>query len=458
MTRPESLPLLLLLVFLAAGALLWNSSLWALPGAGVCGVSLCAAMGLSLRRAASGGECNNLIKSKNLKGKVAIVTGANSGIGFYTALLLAEMGATVIITCRTVDQTLATAARLRKLAIRRGKVKNIDDSSSGFDVRTGFTLELDNFKSVKKFVAQFKGTELPLNYLVNNAGMMVTGLQFSKHDPLLELHTSVNFLGPLLLTELLMPSLSSTAKERGVTTRIIHVSSELHSVVDGDSSVQIGSGALLQRFRDVNKGVALAKGCLAAPSVPASFARYGHSKLTNVYTAHYCANTYPTPSSGVWACSVHPGRVITGFMNNLICRIPDWLKELLLGCFLKTSLEGAYTTVFACVCNGNDTVRYELPTGSLLPAGNNRYAEAIQSKFNRVIDMEKHFGPTVAKQLAETGGWKFVAPYFVDCRDRTLTELSNFGYSLKDAKEITEWGLREILMRAGNGDETTIAE
>eukprot|EP00658_Telonema_sp_P-2_P030648 TRINITY_DN23112_c0_g1_i1.p1 TRINITY_DN23112_c0_g1~~TRINITY_DN23112_c0_g1_i1.p1 ORF type:complete len:224 (-),score=21.00 TRINITY_DN23112_c0_g1_i1:161-832(-) len=215
----------------------------------------------------------------------------------------------------------------------------------------------------------------------------------------------------------------------------------LRSLVGSEMCIRdrIGSGDLMKRFRDVNMGKEHASGYLANTSISTSFKRYGYSKLANVFTSHYCANMYPMESSGVWSCSLHPGRVITGFMNNLICTLPEGLKDVLLKCFLKTSLEGAYTTVYACICPDAKMGRY-----------------VIKGKVNRdgncasmIVDVESEFDTSIAKQIATPCEWKYISPFLADCRDRTLTDLDAFGYSLCDAKEVMDWCLLELRKRLG---------
>ena len=351
-----------------------------------------------LRQIAAGADCKSLQRKTNLHGKVAIVTGANAGIGYYTALQLAEMGALVIITCRNVPLTQQTGDRLRTEAAARRfckAVRIIDD----------YCLECDDFASIQKFVAGFLSdtrvmlrpdATAQLDILVNNAGMMLKALQFSKHQPRLEMHTAVNFLGPVLLTELLMP----TVKRSG--GRVVNVASHAHQLPM--SVPKLGPANLLDALVAGNAGADASRGLLAAGSKGASpgiltgirtaFLRYGTSKLMNIYYSHYIAATH-----GVAVCSLHPGGVSTQFVRDLV---PTWCVPVVdrLLFFCKTCEEGAQTSVYCAIC----------PVAELA-----------------VVVPER------------------VSPYFVECRNQTREMLGSFGWSTEAAMRIvTDFALKEL--------------
>ncbi|RHZ16883.1 hypothetical protein DYB37_005048 [Aphanomyces astaci] len=119
--------------------------------------------------------------SVSLKGKVAIVTGANNGIGLETARQLAKQGAHVVFG--TVAKSVgASAATLQFLP-----------------------LDLADSKSIRAFADLFRKSKLPLDILVNNAGV-----NYYKRETTADGHERVfgiNHLGPFLLTNLLLPTL-----------------------------------------------------------------------------------------------------------------------------------------------------------------------------------------------------------------------------------------------------------
>ena len=101
----------------------------------------------------SGGVC----KSKNrLDGKVVIITGANTGIGYETALDLVKRGARVILACRDLRKADAAADKIR-----------LETGSKNVFVEQ---LDLSSFESIREFTRRFKANFTRLDILINNAG------------------------------------------------------------------------------------------------------------------------------------------------------------------------------------------------------------------------------------------------------------------------------------------------
>lgn len=162
-----------------------------------------------------------------MTGRVIIITGANSGIGFDAAKKLCEAGNDVILACR--DEVKGKAA-----------VENILKENPNA-LATYLQLDLADMASIRKFVEDFHALGKKLNVLVNNAGLFLKGddrvRQFTKDN--FELTMGTNHLGPFLLTHLLLEDLKKTGKETG-DSRIVMVSSSLHDVnerMNRDSSV-----------------------------------------------------------------------------------------------------------------------------------------------------------------------------------------------------------------------------
>lgn len=134
-------------------------------------------------------------------GKTVIVTGANAGIGFETALGLYESGAHVILACRTLKSAEDTLARLQAF---NGKGT----------LETG-VVELSDLTSVKHFAETLLQRHRQLHALINNAG--VAAPPASKTTEGYELQFGVNFLGHFALTGHLYPLLKATPDARIVT-------------------------------------------------------------------------------------------------------------------------------------------------------------------------------------------------------------------------------------------------
>ncbi len=140
-------------------------------------------------------------------GKLAVITGANSGIGYFTALELAKAGANVILACRNAEKGAAAAAKINAVAPGRAVFEALD---------------LARLASVHDFAARFKAAHGTLDLLINNAGVMATPARQVTADGF-ELQFGVNFLGHFALTALLLPALM-----KAPAPRVIQLSSIAH--------------------------------------------------------------------------------------------------------------------------------------------------------------------------------------------------------------------------------------
>jgi NAD(P)-dependent dehydrogenase (short-subunit alcohol dehydrogenase family) len=131
-------------------------------------------------------------------GRTAIVTGANTGIGFETARMLALKGAHVVLACRNLDK--GEAARLRILA---------EQPSASVSLQV---LDLSDLQSVASFSQAFAAKNRRLDLLINNAGVMVPPLGRTRQG--FELQFGTNHLGHFALTARLFPLLERTPRSR----------------------------------------------------------------------------------------------------------------------------------------------------------------------------------------------------------------------------------------------------
>ncbi|KAH8492371.1 hypothetical protein H0E87_021795 [Populus deltoides] len=212
-------------------------------------------------------------------GLTAIVTGASSGIGAETARVLALRGVHVVMGVRNLE-----AGRAVKEAIVKG---NPNAKLDAMD------LDLSSMASVKKFAEDFKSLNLPLNLLINNAGIMATPFMLSKDN--IELQFATNHVGHFLLTNLLMETIRKTARASRKEGRIVNVSSRRHKF-------------------SYPEGIRFAK--LNDPSGYNSLSAYGQSKLANILHANELARQLKEDRVEVTANSVHPGLIATNLFRH----------------------------------------------------------------------------------------------------------------------------------------------
>ncbi len=147
----------------------------------------------------------DVIKGIDLKGKTAIVTGGNSGIGLETVKTLANAGATVIVPARDIDKARRNLAGIANVELEQ--------------------LDLADTSSIDDFAAKFLASERPLHLLINNAGIMWVPLRRDSRG--FESQLAVNYLAHFQLTAKLFPALK---KANGA--RVVNVSSGGHQFSD----------------------------------------------------------------------------------------------------------------------------------------------------------------------------------------------------------------------------------
>jgi retinol dehydrogenase-14 len=236
-----------------------------------------------------------------IKDRTILITGGNSGIGFATAVALANEGANVVITTR--DRAKGNAARSQIL------------DQTGVSIEVG-TLNLSSLGSVRQFADDFTAAHDELAVLVNNAGAVI-GSRKTTEDGY-ELTFGANHLGPFLLTSLLTDLLTESTP-----SRIINVGSSGH----GYATDGIMFDDLMWKNRRYNQRDV-----------------YGHSKLANILHAREANRRMSR--SGVTAYAVHPGLVSTSFGKGGDSFVIG-LGIRLVGRWLRSPAEGADTVVWA---------------------------------------------------------------------------------------------------------------
>ncbi|KAA3633573.1 MAG: SDR family NAD(P)-dependent oxidoreductase [Bacteroidetes bacterium] len=239
-------------------------------------------------------ESFNLEKIPNQKGRIAIVTGANVGVGYETAIGLAKKQSKVIMACRNQQK-----AEKAKAAI----LDKVPDADLEIEI-----LDLGNLDSVKNFASKFIEKYDRLDLLINNAGIMIP--PFSKTEDGFESQMGVNYFGHFALTGKLMPHLENTENSRVVTLSSI---AHRNAVID---------------FDNINSEQSYSK-----------FAAYGQSKVACLMFAYELQRRLEKAGSDTISVAAHPGVSNT----NLARHAPIWMKLLMpiLGPFMTHSPEKA---------------------------------------------------------------------------------------------------------------------
>ena len=232
----------------------------------------------------------------SLNGRVALITGANTGIGLVTACELARRGAHVFSACRSPQRAEAAAARIRA-----------DVPNAQLEL---LELDLGDFASVQRCAEAFLSRQLPLHLLINNAGVAGGGGLTASG---FELAFGINHMGHFLLTQLLLDRMRSSAPGRIVT-----VASRAHQRVRASDFDWI---ALRRRGKGLTK-----------------LREYGVSKLANVLFSAELARRLE--GTGIHTYALHPGVVATEVWR----RVP-WPFEPLIKRFMLSVEEGALTTL-----------------------------------------------------------------------------------------------------------------
>ena len=148
-----------------------------------------------------GGPLNTSNSKEMLSGKTVLVTGANSGIGYETALQLSAMGANVVLACRSAEKGAA--------ALEQMKAAN---PTGSFELRL---LDLSSLADVERFAMAFNNENRPIDILVNNAGIRSSTYVLTPDG--FESQLGTNYLGHYALVGRLMPSLQQSKAPRVVS-------------------------------------------------------------------------------------------------------------------------------------------------------------------------------------------------------------------------------------------------
>lgn len=256
-------------------------------------------------------------KIPSQKGKIAIVTGANVGLGYETSVELAKNHMHVVMACRNIKK--ATTARENILKLFPAASLEI------------MILDLNSLKSVRSFTEEFKLKYDQLDLLINNAGIMIP--PFAKTEEGFESQMGVNYFAHFLLTGLLLPILEKTPQ-----SRIVTLSSMAHKSAKID-------------FENLNAEKSYSK-----------IGAYGQSKLACLMFAYELDRRLKKSGSQVISVAAHPGVSNTDLGRH----VAKWLYNLITPIFSlmihspdKAALPSLYAALGEDIKGGD----YTGPTG-----------------------------------------------------------------------------------------------
>jgi NAD(P)-dependent dehydrogenase (short-subunit alcohol dehydrogenase family) len=271
----------------------------------------------------------------SLAGKTAVVTGANSGIGWHTAAELAKHGASVTLACRNVQAGEDAASRMR--------------DAGAVDVQVA-ELDLASQTSVELFA---KGWVGPLDLLVNNAGVM-TPPKYRRTEDGFELQFGTNHLGHFALTGRLLPALLAAPAARVVTVASIAHFRGKANVLEGNPE----------------------KGYRPEPA-------YGNSKLANVLFARELQRRASEHGVALTSAGAHPGVSATELVqdsqgmgsNRLVRAVAPMVLKLVFQSAAAGANPSLYAATVAAPGSYTGPQRLRETRGPVGPAKLNRLAK-----------------------------------------------------------------------------------
>lgn len=259
----------------------------------------------------------DLTKIVSLKGKIAIVTGANTGIGYETAFALAKKQAHVIMACRNLQK-----AQVAKTNI----ITKFPKASIEL-----IQLDLNSLQSVRDFAAEFSKHHQQLDLLINNAGLMIPPLMRTKDG--FESQLGVNYLGHFLLTGLLLPVLEKTPGARVVSlSSLAHRNAEIN-------------------FEDLNSEKSYSR-----------FKAYGQSKLACLMFAYELDRRLKKKGSLVKSIAAHPG-VSNTELGRYVPKFLYWILYPLFKMMTQSPDHAALPSLYAALKEGLEGGEYIGPQG-----------------------------------------------------------------------------------------------
>jgi NAD(P)-dependent dehydrogenase (short-subunit alcohol dehydrogenase family) len=253
------------------------------------------------------------------RGKVAIVTGANSGIGYETARALVAKGGQVIMACRSMEKGQAALGEIR--------AEHPDGAVELME------LDLADLSSVKRFAEEFLNSHDQLDLLINNAGVMMMP-ELSRTADGFEMQFDTNHLGHFALTGLLLETINNTPE-----ARVVNISSTMHRF-----------GRL--HFDNLN-----------AEESYSPQGAYSASKLANLLFTYELQRRFESADVETISTASHPGFTATNLQRH------SALYRFIGNVMAMRPAQGALPTLYAATESGVDGGSYYGPDGLMEARG-----------------------------------------------------------------------------------------
>ena len=238
----------------------------------------------------------------NLHGKIIIITGANSGLGYESSLALAEKGARVIMACRNLVRGQQSLEAIKQV-VPAAELELME-------------LDLANLNSIRAFAKLFKSKYDKLDVLINNGGPIIAVRGMTEDG--FESHFGINHLGHFMLTGLLLDVLLNTP-----SSRIVTVGSRMHTTgkMEWDDLMSEGS---YDRTR-----------------------AYKQSKLANMLFAFELNRRLEAKGSSTKAVAAHPGLAKTSWADNNLDGFMKLLGKIMSLTSYQSASMGALPLLYA---------------------------------------------------------------------------------------------------------------
>lgn len=248
-------------------------------------------------------------------GRRVLITGANSGIGYPTAVELARKGATVVLACRDQQRGEAAVQRLRAEVV-------------GAQVELAI-LDLASLASVQEVAGRELERGLPLDVLINNAGVMAPSKRQQTRDGH-EVQFGTNVLGHFALTGLLLPAMeraAAIATSEATRPRVVTLASIAHK----RGQIRFDDLQSRQRYSPMDA--------------------YQQSKLADLMFAFEMERRLEARSSGVMSLAAHPGVAKTNLFkvgsSTGLAAVVEKVIAGVIGALLNSDADGALPTLYA---------------------------------------------------------------------------------------------------------------